>query len=98
MRQQQEERDTAMFMQLEELRAMTRATHVKKVCKVLTQMGLPWKIGGDGNPVVLRKTAELAFGAAKEDIAPTIDIEARLQRLKEIPHGKKKTKRSRPSA
>ena len=69
-----------MWMTLEELRAMTRATHARKVCKVLTAMGVPWKVDSDGNPVVLRSAVERVLGVKHEPaLAPPIDVAERLR-------------------
>lgn len=84
------------FMSMEELREMTRATHVKKVCRVLVQMGIAYKLDGEGNPVVRRSAVEAAFGG-DESADSQVNIAERLQRLKEIGDGKKANQRRRTS-
>lgn len=87
-----------MEVSLEELRRLTRATHSKKVCKVLAQAGVAYKLDAAGSPIVLRASIDRAFGLAHDTASSTeIDMSARLARLKEKDRGKKTTKRPGPA-
>jgi hypothetical protein len=82
-----------MEVPLQELRALTRAKHSRKVCVGLAELGIPYKLLR-GAPVVLRQDLLAAFNA--KGAAAEIDINARLaRRRKGI--GKEKTQRRRPA-
>jgi hypothetical protein len=88
-----------MEVTLLELRRITRATHASKVCRVLAQAGVPYKLDGDGAPIVLRAALEKVFGlTAVTATQGEIDMGARLARLKEATGGTQTAKRKRAAA
>lgn len=77
---------------IEELRALVRATHSKKLCRWLNNNGIAYRLDDKGQPIVLRSALEQAFNPAA---AADADFVPDFSKLKETTRGKKTHSRHR---
>ena len=76
---------TPLFLLPTELRQLTEFSRRREQCKRLHEMGIPFKVGRNGRPLVLREVIQTEFGSS-----PTINKRPNqpdLEALREMQRG-----------
>jgi hypothetical protein len=76
---------TPLFLLPTELRQLTEFSRRREQCQRLHEMGIPFEVGRNGRPIVLREVIQARFGAATTKTGQ--QTRPNLEALRELTHG-----------